>query len=82
MCVLSGSTQNFGAELVFPSHLLIQYIPLRIIVKWRSYSVVLLSVTRHTGSKGGLEKLVLQTKFCVEPDKTHNRGDGGSNIGN
>ena len=38
-----------------------------------SYSV-LLSVTGHTGSKGGLEKPVLQAKFCVKPDKTDNSG--------
>ena len=36
-----------------------------------TYSV-LLSVTGHTGSKGGLEKPVLQPKFCVKTDKTHN----------
>ena len=47
---------------------------LRIIVHYRNYSLLhVLSVTGHTGSKGDLEKPVLQAKFCVKPDKMHNR---------
>ena len=43
----------------------------QILDNFRNYSV-LLSVTGHTGSNGGLEKPVLQPKLRVKPDKKHN----------
>ena len=60
------------AELIFSNHLLIQYVLLRIILHYRFYSVLLVYVTGHTGSKGGVKKLVLQQNFCIESGKTHN----------
>ena len=56
--------KNFDSEVIFLRNLLIQYVLLRIMVHYRSYSL-LLSITGHTGWKVCLEKLPLHQKLYL-----------------
>ena len=62
--------KNFDSEVIFLRNLLIQYVLLRIMVHYRSYSL-LLSITGHTGLKVCVEKSLLHQKFRTKPRETH-----------